>query len=113
MSRGTIGSRMTSIVVPSDPTLPGYIEYHTDHALYQSGGVTFVEARGGDHGAWLLELEGQGIVDALGNPVISAVPKVGRNQPCPCGVGEKYKKCYGRPGSHMIATISDGAWIIK
>jgi uncharacterized protein YecA (UPF0149 family) len=22
--------------------------------------------------------------------------KVGRNDPCPCGSGKKYKKCYGR-----------------
>jgi len=24
-------------------------------------------------------------------------PKVGRNQPCPCGSGKKYKKCCGKP----------------
>ncbi|MHC5061039.1 MAG: SEC-C metal-binding domain-containing protein, partial [Planctomycetota bacterium] len=23
-------------------------------------------------------------------------PKVGRNQPCPCGSGKKYKKCCGK-----------------
>jgi SEC-C motif-containing protein len=23
-------------------------------------------------------------------------PKVGRNEPCPCGSGKKYKKCHGR-----------------
>ena len=23
-------------------------------------------------------------------------PKLGRNEPCPCGSGMKYKKCYGR-----------------
>jgi len=26
-------------------------------------------------------------------------PKVGRNDPCPCGSGKKYKKCHGRPGA--------------
>ncbi len=26
------------------------------------------------------------------------IPKVGRNDPCPCGSGKKYKKCHGRPG---------------
>lgn len=26
-------------------------------------------------------------------------PKVGRNVPCPCGSGKKYKKCHGRPGA--------------
>ena len=25
-----------------------------------------------------------------------AVPKVGRNEPCPCGSGKKYKHCCGR-----------------
>jgi preprotein translocase subunit SecA len=25
--------------------------------------------------------------------------KVGRNEPCPCGSGKKYKKCHGRPGA--------------
>jgi preprotein translocase subunit SecA len=27
----------------------------------------------------------------------SRVAKVGANQPCPCGSGEKYKRCHGRP----------------
>ena len=30
-----------------------------------------------------------------GGPV-SRPPKVGRNDPCPCGSGKKYKKCCGR-----------------
>src|SRR6185436_191473 len=28
-------------------------------------------------------------------PVVSTEPKVGRNDPCPCGSGKKYKKCHG------------------
>jgi len=30
------------------------------------------------------------------NPVKRAAKKVGRNDPCPCGSGKKYKKCCGR-----------------
>lgn len=26
-------------------------------------------------------------------PIINTEPKVGRNAPCPCGSGKKYKKC--------------------
>jgi len=26
---------------------------------------------------------------------VSEEPKVGRNEPCPCGSGKKYKKCHG------------------
>ena len=28
--------------------------------------------------------------------VIRETPKVGRNEPCPCGSGKKYKKCCGK-----------------
>ncbi|MEO8605615.1 MAG: SEC-C metal-binding domain-containing protein [bacterium] len=28
-------------------------------------------------------------------PVRRAEPKVGRNEPCPCGSGKKFKKCCG------------------
>jgi preprotein translocase subunit SecA len=31
-------------------------------------------------------------------PVRRDVPKVGRNDPCPCGSGKKYKKCHGAEG---------------
>ncbi len=29
-------------------------------------------------------------------PPLTAGPKVGRNEPCPCGSGKKYKKCCGK-----------------
>lgn len=35
---------------------------------------------------------------APGEPSVRSVPKVGRNDPCPCGSGRKYKHCHGRPG---------------
>src|SRR5437773_2534340 len=28
-------------------------------------------------------------------PLVAQEPKVGRNDPCPCGSGKKYKKCHG------------------
>jgi uncharacterized protein YecA (UPF0149 family) len=28
--------------------------------------------------------------------VVRSGPKVGRNDPCPCGSGKKYKHCHGR-----------------
>ena len=34
------------------------------------------------------------------DPVVkSALEKVGRNDPCPCGLGKKYKQCHGRAGA--------------
>ncbi len=32
------------------------------------------------------------------HPVVRAADKVGRNDPCPCGSGRKYKKCCGQEG---------------
>ncbi len=34
--------------------------------------------------------------EAKGNLPIQAGPKVGRNDPCPCGSGKKYKQCHGQ-----------------
>lgn len=31
-------------------------------------------------------------------PVVREQPKVGRNEPCPCGSGKKFKKCCGKAG---------------
>ncbi len=28
-------------------------------------------------------------------PIVNLTPKIGRNEPCPCGSGKKYKKCCG------------------
>jgi len=33
---------------------------------------------------------------SIPDPVRREAPKVGRNEPCPCGSGKKYKHCHGR-----------------
>ena len=44
-----------------------------------------------EDGAWVYD--GQVVEKAV--PVRHAEPKPGRNDPCPCGSGKKYKKCHG------------------
>jgi preprotein translocase subunit SecA len=34
--------------------------------------------------------------------------KVGRNDPCPCGSGKKYKKCHGMPGAPPLTKEAQG-----
>ena len=29
-------------------------------------------------------------------PFVRVAPKIGRNEPCPCGSGKKYKQCHGK-----------------
>ncbi|MBO0695005.1 MAG: SEC-C domain-containing protein, partial [Verrucomicrobia bacterium] len=52
-------------------------------------------------GAMAGVMAGDGDGDGAGEvsidlPVRRSVPKVGRNEPCPCGSGKKYKNCCGR-----------------
>ena len=42
------------------------------------------------------DAEGEGEVKLELAPVRREMPKVGRNEPCPCGSGKKYKNCCGR-----------------
>lgn len=44
-----------------------------------------------EEGRWVYA----GRVDEEAKPVRRAEPKVGRNEPCPCGSGKKFKKCHG------------------
>ena len=32
--------------------------------------------------------------------------KLGRNEPCPCGSGKKYKRCHGAPGAEPLAGVA-------
>jgi len=52
----------------------------------ESGGGTAPQVTAGSGG---------GPPQEEGRPVRRNEPKVGRNDPCPCGSGKKYKKCHG------------------
>ncbi|HET7317927.1 MAG TPA: YchJ family protein [Nitrospirota bacterium] len=45
-----------------------------------------------DHGIWYFET-GKVLPP---KPVVRTAPKAGRNDPCPCGSGRKFKKCCGQ-----------------
>src|SRR5262249_6878648 len=34
------------------------------------------------------------------SPYGRALPKIGRNEPCPCGSGKKFKRCFGKITLH-------------
>ena len=40
--------------------------------------------------------EAQAPADERGEPFVRRDKKVGRNEPCPCGSGKKFKACHGR-----------------
>jgi preprotein translocase subunit SecA len=41
---------------------------------------------------------GSGVAVAEAQPFVRSTQKVGRNDPCPCGSGRKYKHCHGKLG---------------
>ncbi len=63
--------------------VPGQLHY-SDPGRAASAGFRSHEPR-----------EAQGGADAAVQTVRREGPKVGRNDPCPCGSGRKYKKCHG------------------
>jgi SEC-C motif-containing protein len=90
--------------LPEDTT--GMVEFA---ATYKQNGATFEhrersQFRKSDTGQWLFVV-GDTQTSRLGEPrrlqnpgekpqtVVRDAPKVGRNDPCPCGSGKKYKKC--------------------
>jgi len=46
----------------------------------------------------LLQQEEERLLARRPAPVVRDAPKVGRNEPCSCGSGKKYKKCHGAGG---------------
>jgi hypothetical protein len=38
-------------------------------------------------------------------PIVEHSPKIGRNDPCPCGSGKKYKKCCGSPAKGQATNV--------
>jgi len=61
--------------------LDGVMQCHHEHAMFKK-----------IDGKWFFE-DGTQIMP---EQVRRETPKIGRNDPCPCGSGKKYKKCCGK-----------------
>ena len=67
------------------------LPHHTDMSHMHSNKDEIDEA-GQDYGA---DEQDMGDTAVRRSPV-QAGPKIGRNDPCPCGSGKKYKQCHGK-----------------
>jgi preprotein translocase subunit SecA len=67
------------------------------HPAAEQGDGAAAAAGGGGEGAPPAAGDGEDVKKV--ETVRRAEPKVGRNDPCPCGSGKKYKKCHGRSES--------------
>ena len=79
-----------------DAAEPGDADIVEFHALYELDGVV---RQIGERSAFMRDGEKLYYMDGTAlRPAAyrREAPKVGRNDPCPCGSGKKYKKCCGR-----------------
>ena len=49
-----------------------------------------------EHPGVIDEADVTGAAEPGMKPVVRSQPKIGRNDPCPCGSGKKYKQCHGK-----------------
>ena len=77
-------------------TLPQFLmREHAPSAPTASADARMRQPVGAMAGVAAGDGDGQGEV-SIDLPVRRSIPKVGRNEPCPCGSGKKYKNCCGR-----------------
>jgi preprotein translocase subunit SecA len=70
-------------------------EPHTDMSNMRVNKAE-IDAAGQDYAANEEDYYTEGNPEAVKRTPASAGPKIGRNDPCPCGSGKKYKSCHGQ-----------------
>jgi SEC-C motif-containing protein len=87
-----LGLKILSVIKGGSADSEGTVEFE---ASYERDGLKDIHHEKArfkkQNGDWLYE-DG----DIVPKTVVRSVPKVGRNEPCPCGSGKKYKFCHGR-----------------
>jgi len=89
---GTIGKQLSSIILPRDLNVSPIAEYHTmvpKPVMYFPAVATSIPGKQ----IAIADPEYGSPEETNARPIV--FPKVGRNKPCPCGSGKKYKKCHG------------------
>jgi hypothetical protein len=92
-SQGTIGKQLSTIMVPKDPYTMVNSSYYTSYSTHKVYIPDMVFAQSAKSIAAVANATVEAVEPSDTPPL--AVPKIGRNQPCPCGSGKKYKKCHG------------------
>ena len=83
---------------PAQPDLVRFVARPGGEAAIQdamTGRDAIVMAEGGEEAPEMESEERRGGVAVVEQRVLSDDQKVGRNDPCPCGSGKKYKRCHG------------------
>jgi preprotein translocase subunit SecA len=98
----SIKQEVTRVVMNVQIQSPQQLEAVTEQLEEQSGQLDHVEYQHADFtGGQAVAVEEppvEVLAAAAAGAEFAAGPKVGRNDPCPCGSGKKYKQCHGKLG---------------
>jgi preprotein translocase subunit SecA len=64
--------------------------------VYQISSMVHEQLSGYDHLARNMADQQAAAKTEKMKPIVRETPRVGRNEPCPCGSGKKYKQCHGK-----------------
>jgi hypothetical protein len=95
LSGGLIGQQCLSVITPADPGRSLLCRYHSSEAKFETFMPSIINATSLQTLSYVGDLQLKALSVKPTTPPL-AFPKVGRNQPCPCGRGKKYKHCCGR-----------------
>lgn len=87
-SRGWTGTDCTSAILTADPAQSISADFHVGAPTKTAYMPSLVNL---ESGVLMADPTVTQVSDA---PWL--VPRIGRNKPCPCGSGQKYKRCHGR-----------------
>jgi SEC-C motif len=97
-SQNSVGERCSSLMIPSNRAKTAEARYHSDEVAFVHYSPTYIKSLGDGSGDYMVAETTQEHFGEGGVPVALSIPRVGRNQPCPCRSGKKYKRCHGGPG---------------
>lgn len=91
-----IGERMTDLIFRMEALDEGFIASTWQETNAQHAPAPSISGVASQQVADLAAADQAGAPQARPEPIRNTGARVGRNDPCPCGSGKKYKACHGR-----------------
>jgi preprotein translocase subunit SecA len=94
---GAAAPQMTPFAAAGSSTRAGRVSYSGGESAAGAGALAAAAAaaRVGHHGEAYVEGQGEELIPVVEQRVVDEEHAVGRNDPCWCGSGKKFKKCHG------------------
>jgi preprotein translocase subunit SecA len=97
-----VGERVTDLIFRMEQLDEGFVgsTWVDSHATHESPAPGIASAMSDEQQQAIDNSQSGG---PKPEPIRNREPRVGRNDPCPCGSGKKYKNCHMRTGGQQIA----------